>query len=104
MLDDFANLPWPNIAGFGTCVALVLFTFGPKLPFVVKFFGKSVQDMTGVTYLSTQVGGLRTDLQSESTARNTQHQENQAANKKLLDAVEKHAGDAAIHVGGRNER
>jgi len=90
--EDFVKLPWPNIAGFLTCLSLTLFAFGPKVPFLVKYFGSGIQSMLGIADLKVQ-------LHEEHTA-NIGRFDHLDSTLKLQDAAMKqHAEDSAIHNG-----
>lgn len=94
VIEDFFKLPWPNIAGFLTCLSLILFAFGPKLPFVVKFFGSGIQSMLGIADLREQL--------ADEHVTNLGRFDHIDATLGLQDAAMKqHAEDSAIHNGRR---
>lgn len=89
-LTDFFDLPWPSIFAFFGLVALLLFTFGPKVPIIAGFFAGGVQDFLGIT-------GLRDDLHTEAQSRQAMHAANITRFEGLETKIDGHAADAQMH-------
>lgn len=49
-------------------LALVLFTFGPKLKIVQKFFGEAIQDLVGMTALRADTHRMHEENKQSSEA------------------------------------
>lgn len=67
-LDFLVNLPWQQIFPMLGTISLILFTFGPKLKFVRKFFGNAIQDFVGVTALRDDLMAMHNENKASAEA------------------------------------
>ena len=82
LLDQWFKLPWPSVFAFFALLSLLLFTFGPKVPIIARFFASSIQELLGVT-------ALRADMK-------VMHAENKANIARLDRRLDEHA---ELHSG-----
>ena len=84
LLDQWFKLPWPSVFAFFALLSLLLFTFGPKVPIIARFFASSIQELLGVT-------ALREDMQKMHVENN----DNIARlDRRLDDHAQQHEGSA----------